>query len=253
MMKDSENRFDVIGCKISRSSMAHGLSSLKERVKSGLGGYICFSNVHVVVTAKKDPALKSAVNNSFMSMADGKPLSLLAKFRGLTDASQVAGPDFMPYVFAQAPELKHYFYGSTEETLVKLEKQLKKKFDDIKIQGSYSPPFRPLTDEEKIAVIDRIKAAKADVVWVGLGAPKQEVWMEEYAEQLKPAILMGVGAAFDFSAGVISRAPEWMTQYGLEWLHRLLSNPRRLWKRYFYTNSLFLFYLFYDFILGKNK
>jgi len=249
----AHDRFDILGCKISIANMQSAVEAVCNRIKSGEGGYVCFSNVHTLVTSKNDISLRDSTNNSFLSMPDGKPLSMYANLKGYEDVKQVAGPDFMPHLFNSEKGIKHYFYGSTVETLEKLVKNFSELYPEAVIVGSYSPPFRELMPSEIENNINNIKESGADIIWIGLGAPKQERWMSEHWEQLKPAILMGVGAAFDFHAGIKKRAPEWMKKYGLEWFHRLCSEPGRLWKRYLITNTKFMFYILSDVIIQRIK
>ncbi len=223
--------------------MNRAVQSVIQRVAQGTGGYICFSNVHTVVTSHKDGRLRDITNHSFMSMPDGKPLSIVAGLSGIKDMSQVAGPDFMLEMLDKHRTLRHFFYGSTEETLELLTERFKTRFPGLKIAGTFSPPFRALQPREVNHITATITQAKPDIVWVGLGAPKQEYWMADNWKQLRPAILMGVGAAFDFHTGKVSRAPEWIRRLSIEWLYRLCQEPRRLWKRYLVTNSLFFYYL----------
>ena len=247
----THDRFEILGCKISTANRETAIEAICNRIKSGEGGYVCFSNVHTVVTSKTNNSLKESTNNSFLSMPDGKPLFVYANLKGYADVKQVAGPDFMPYFFKTAKDIKHYFYGSTPETLNKLVLNFSKLYPDAIITGAYSPPFRELTSVEIEKDLEVIKESGADIVWIGLGAPKQECWMAEHWEELKPVVLMGVGAAFDFHAGIKPRAPEWMKKYGLEWFHRLCSEPGRLWKRYLITNTKFVFYLLSDTLFHK--
>lgn len=219
---------------------------VSNRIRTGEGGYVCFSNVHTVVTARHDNRLREITNGSFLSLPDGKPLSIVGRLHGVRGVGHVAGPDFMPYFLQAVKKARHFFYGSTEETLETLKKNLARRFPAARIVGTYSPPFRDLSAEEENEVVSIVNRAKPDIVWVGLGAPKQEYWMEQHWRGFKPAILMGVGAAFDFHAGQVARAPEWMKKLSLEWLFRLSQEPRRLWKRYLVTNSLFVFYLLSD-------
>ena len=232
--------------------MNRAVQSVIQRVTQGAGGYICFSNVHTVVTSHKDGRLRDITNHSFMSMPDGKPLSIVAGLSGIKDMSQVAGPDFMLEMLDKHRTLRHFFYGSTEETLELLTEKLKARFPGLNVAGMFSPPFRALQSHEVNHITATINQAKPDILWVGLGAPKQEYWMADNWEQLKPAILMGVGAAFDFHAGKVSRAPEWIRKLSIEWLYRLCQEPRRLWKRYLVTNTLFVYYLLRDAVVGKK-
>ena len=247
----TSDRFDILGCKISTTNTQAAMEAICNRIKSGNGGYVCFSNVHTVVTSRENSKLREITNNSFLSMPDGKPLSVYANLRGYRDVEQVAGPDFMPYFFGSSKSIKHYFYGSTPEILEKLVSNFSELYPEAVVVGAYSPPFRELMPDEIKKTIEDIKNASADIVWIGLGAPKQEIWMADHWEQLKPAILMGVGAAFDFHAGAKPRAPEWMKKYGLEWFHRLCSEPGRLWKRYLITNTKFIFYLLFDIVTRR--
>lgn len=242
-MMGTDNRIQILDCLISRTDMPGAVRTVVERVSQRTGGYVCFSNVHTVVTSCKDSRLRDITNQSFMSMPDGKPLSIVAKMRGAKDISQVAGPDFMLEMMDKYRTLRHYFYGSTEETLALLSENLNARFPGVNIVGTFSPPFRPLDAQEADRITAEINQSKPDIVWVGLGAPKQEYWMAQHWGSLRPAVLLGVGAAFDFHAGQLARAPQWVRRFGLEWLHRLLSEPRRLWRRYLVTNSLFTIYL----------
>lgn len=231
--------------------MATAVEAVEARRQTKDGGYVCFSNVHSVVTAHNDRPLRDATNNSFMSMPDGKPVYAIGRLLGEGGISQVAGPDFMIEFLVHAPKARHYFYGATEETLAKLAEALKGRVAGLNIVGMYSPPFRVLSPEEDNEIVKSIQEAQPDYIWVGIGAPKQEYWMVKHWDALKPAILFGVGAAFDFHAGVKSRAPKWMQSIGLEWLFRLGSEPRRLWRRYLVTNSLFILLAMRD-LLSKH-
>ena len=217
------------------------------------GGYVCFSNVHTVVTARRDLRLREIINQSFMSVPDGKPLSVLASLRGIKDVAQVAGPDFMPYFLEFARGTRHFFYGSTPETLDGLVDSIKRRFPGINIAGSYSPPFGHIPAHQMLEIISLIKQSVPDIIWVGLGAPKQEYWMGEQWKHLRPAILMGVGAAFDFHAGKVKRAPRWIRKMGFEWGYRFFQEPSRLWKRYLVTNFLFIWYLVFNRITKRSS
>ena len=155
---------------------------------------------------------------------------------------RVTGPDYMLKTIALglSQGWRHYFYGSTPETLEKMEKALREEYPDIQIAGMYSPPFRALSAEEDGAIVEKINEAAPDFVWVGLGAPKQEIWMHDHQGRVQ-GLMVGVGAAFDYTAGNISRAPQWMQKHNLEWLYRLMQDPKRLFKRYFVTNTTYIF------------
>ena len=229
-------------CLISRVTMDSAVARVSARAATFAGGYVCFSNVHSIVTSRNDKHLRNITNQSFISMPDGKPVAAFATWCGIEGVSQVAGPDFMLVFLEKNRSARNYFYGSTEETLSLLLQRLKQSIPGLNIVGSYSPPFGVISDEEQENIIAGIQKLKPDYIWVGLGAPKQEYWMAKYWDRLRPAILLGVGAAFDFHAGTKPRAPIWLRRAGLEWLHRLMNEPKRLWHRYLYTNSIFLLY-----------
>ena len=176
-----------------------------------------------------------------MAIPDGGPLSSVGRKRGFSNMKRTTGPDYMKEILKISAEegFRHYFYGSTERTLNKLSKILEKRYPNVQVVGMYSPPFRPLTKEEDEEVIRMINESQADFVWIGLGAPKQERWMADHKGKVK-GLMVGVGAAFDYEAGNIERAPMWMQKANLEWLYRLLQEPKRLFKRYFYTNTKFV-------------
>lgn len=204
--------------------------------------YVCICNVHSVVTTTTDVEFKIAVNNADMATPDGAPIAWALRKLGHPAQERINGPDLMMRYLAEAERLGQavFFYGSTEDTLARLETALREHFPDLRIAGAHAPPFRPLTREEDEAIVEQINASGANVVFVGLGCPKQEKWMAEHRGRIR-AVMIGVGAAFDYHAGVIKRAPLWWQRNGLEWLYRLGSEPRRLFKRYLVTNTLFVF------------
>jgi N-acetylglucosaminyldiphosphoundecaprenol N-acetyl-beta-D-mannosaminyltransferase len=239
-------RIDVLGSQISAASLQGALDHFARRLGSGEGGYVCFTNVHTVVEGCDDAAFRDVTNGSFMSLADGKPVYWAARARAGSVAGHAPGPDTMLAALERFPDAGHFFYGSTPATLVRLQSSLRERFANLKISGAISPPFRPLTEAETAEDLAAIRASGARFVWVGLGAPRQERWMARNAAALAPALLFGVGAAFDFHAGMTRRAPPWMRDLGLEWLYRLSREPGRLWKRYAVTNSRFVGYLARD-------
>ena len=220
--------------------------AVADRLANGSGGYVCFTNVHAVVTGRRDARFRDVTNESFLSLADGKAVFWAGRARGARDLGHVPGPDFMLAALRRFATHRHYFYGGAPATLDALVARLRETIPGLNVCGAYSPPFRPQTEAERREDCARIRDAGAEFVWMGLGAPKQELWMAASAEELRPAILFGVGAAFDFHAGTVRRAPAWMRTLGLEWLYRLCQEPRRLWRRYLVTNSLFVTYLIRD-------
>lgn len=234
---------NILGVNINVTNMKDTVKVITENLEEIKGNYICVSNVHTTVMSYEDEYYKDIQNGGFMALPDGKPLSIVSKKRGFKDAERVTGPDLMEEIFKISEEnrYRHYFYGSTQETLDILEKKLKQKYPNIKISGMYSPPFRKLKEEEDKEVVNNINKVNADFIWVGLGAPKQEVWMRDHKNKVN-GLMLGVGAGFDYHSGSISRAPKWMQNMSLEWLYRLIQDPKRLMGRYMKTNSKFLYY-----------
>lgn len=201
-----------------------------------------FCNVHVTMMARKNPALTAALNHpQALTLPDGMPLVWALRSWGEDVKDRVYGPDFFELCLAETQHpVKHFFYGSTEETLEKLRKNITTRLPGIQIAGMYSPPFRQLTPEEEAEIIKTINDSNADIIWVGLGAPRQELWADRVAGRLNAPVVAAIGAAFDFHAGTVAQAPDWLQNHGLEWLYRLAKEPRRLWFRYCYYNPLFI-------------
>jgi len=200
-------------------------------------------NVHSVVTASRDARFAAALADGDMNTPDGAPVAWMLRRSGFARQRRIDGPDLMlRYAAAsRAAGQSLFLYGGTPDTLSKLRENLERSFPGLRIAGMHAPPFRAPTPEEDAEDVARINDSGAAVVFVGLGCPKQELWMQAHRGRVQ-AVMVGVGAAFDFHAGTIVRAPEWMRRSGLEWLHRLASEPRRLWKRYLVSNSLFLWH-----------
>lgn len=235
---------EILKTNINVTNMEETLQYLTRNLEDLRGKYICVSNVHTVVMSYEDEKYRKIQNSASMVLPDGKPLSVVSRLRGFKEAQKVSGPDLMPEIFRLSEEkgYTHYFYGSTEETLQKLKEALLTRYPNLKIVGMYSPPFRPLTEEEDEEIMGRINNTNPDFIWIGLGAPKQEQWMYAHRDKLC-GVMLGVGAGFDFHAGTVKRAPVWMQKCGLEWLYRLTQDPKRLFKRYVVTNSKFLWFI----------
>ncbi|MFW5553514.1 MAG: WecB/TagA/CpsF family glycosyltransferase [Roseburia inulinivorans] len=229
----------ILGVNIAVTNMAQTVQYIENNLEELRGKYICVSNVHTTIMAHDDPAYRNVQNSAAIALPDGKPLSVVSRKRGYTEAERVTGPDLMGELFARENGLKHFFYGDKEETLQILQQKLKEKYPDIQIAGMISPPFRSLSQEEEKAYIQQINDSGADIIWIGLGAPKQENWMYEHQGMFQ-GVMIGVGAGFSYHAGLIKRAPEWMQKMSLEWFYRLMQDPVRLFKRYFTTNLKFI-------------
>ncbi|WPX08504.1 WecB/TagA/CpsF family glycosyltransferase [Anaerocellum danielii] len=202
---------------------------------------ICFANVHMNIECVESERVKEAVNSADIVCPDGMPLVWWLKRKGEYNQERLDGPSMMLDIckYAQENNLKIGLYGSEKDVLSALIDNLKKMFNDLKISYSYSPPFRDLTPEEEERIIEEINQSGVQILFVGLGCPKQEIWMSKNKGKIN-AVMLGVGAAFNMHAGKIKRAPLWMQRMGLEWLYRLMKEPRRLWRRYLYTNFKFI-------------
>lgn len=204
-------------------------------------GYVCIANVSSVIEAHNDAGFRNVINSADFTTPDGMPLVWGLKMRGFKGARRVCGPELMPLICAKAEAtgITVGFYGSSGYNLCLMKEKLKKRFPALNIVYMHSPPFRPLAREEDEREVSEIQASGARILFVGLGCPKQEEWMASHKDKI-PAVMVGVGAAFDFIAGTKKRAPAWMQQSGLEWLFRLIQEPKRLWKRYLFGNAVFV-------------
>lgn len=236
---------EIMGVNVAVTNMEKTTALICDKIEEWRGEYICVANVHTTVTAYDDSTYRRIQNDAVMVLPDGGPLSAYSREHHFEEACRVTGPDLLKYYLETSGgnKYRHFFYGSTQETLDSMREHFEKDYPDLQICGMYSPPFRELTEEEDRSIIQMINDAKADFVWVGLGAPKQEIWMNRHKGRIQ-ALMIGVGAAFDYEAGNIKRAPGWMQEHSLEWLYRLLQNPVRLFKRYFVTNTKYLLWKF---------
>lgn len=252
-MTDKLQYSSILGTKINVTDMAKTVEFITAHLDELKGHYICVSNVHTTVTAYRQPEYREIQNGAVMNIPDGKPLSLVQRRAGFKEAGRVPGPDLMPEIFNTSVEkgYRHYFYGSKQETLDALRDKLSEEYPGLNIVGMYSPPFRPMTEEEDRQITEEMNSCKPDFIWVGLGAPKQEKWMAAHDGKVC-GVMLGVGAGFDFHAGTIKRAPLWMQEYCMEWLFRIGQDPKRLLGRYLDTNFSFVYYMFKEGIKGKK-
>lgn len=235
---------NIMGVNIAAINMEWLLEYLDKNLKDLSGDYMCVANVHTTVTAYENPEYCAVQNGGIMAIPDGGPLSTVGRKRGY-NIERTTGPSLMGEIFKSTAKkgYRHFFYGSKQETLDQLEAKLQENYPGIQIAGMYSPPFRPLMEEEDTAVIKMINDAKPDFVWIGLGAPKQEIWMADHQGKID-GLMIGVGAGFDYYAGNIERAPEWMQRSNMEWFYRLIQDPKRLFGRYLHTNTKFIWNAF---------
>jgi N-acetylglucosaminyldiphosphoundecaprenol N-acetyl-beta-D-mannosaminyltransferase len=235
-------RVDVLGVGISAIDPTDALGEVTRWIDDGLQHYVCVTGVHGVMESQGDPELLRIHNESGLTTPDGMPMVWAARMAGAKNTQRVYGPDLMLAVCERAAERGWgcFLYGATEEVLEQLRSNLSDRYPGLPIVGTHSPPFRALTPEEDEAVVRQINESGAQIVWVGLSTPKQERWMASHIGRLNASALFGVGAAFDMHAGNLRQAPRWMQRSGLEWLFRLASEPRRLWRRYAVNNPRFV-------------
>lgn len=233
---------DVIGTAIDVLDWDAAVARIIAWSRKRVPKVVCICNSHSLVTAGSDRLLKRALENADMATADGAPVAWLMRRMGHTRQDRINGPDLMWRCLAAAEVsgVGIYLYGGSTAVLRKLVDRIMVEFPRLDIAGFYSPPYRDLTTLEEEAAMKAIRDSQAGIVWVGLGCPRQEKWMQE-RRGIVNAVMIGVGAAFDYHAGTLRRAPLWMQRHGLEWAYRLASEPRRLWRRYFATNSLFIY------------
>ena len=233
----------VLGVPLALTDYEKTLDWIDAAVAGGRRGYICVAAVHTVMACQEDPELREAVVGADFTVPDGQPLVWAMNALGHDLPSRVYGPELMERACARAARTgqKMYLYGGRNQgALVQLALNLRRRHPGLRIVGGYAPPFRDLTAEEEAAIVDEINRSGAEVVWVGIGVPKQEKWMARMRHRLTAPVLVGVGAAFDFHAGLVPQAPESIQRMGLEWAYRLAHEPRRLWKRYARYNPRFV-------------
>lgn len=253
-MKSELQYCTILKTNINVTDMDRTISYITENLEGLKGNYICVSNVHTTVMSFRDEEYRKIQNSAAMALPDGQPLSIVSRRRGYADARRVPGPDLMPAILdlSQDKGYTHYFYGSTKSTLAQLKKEILGRYPRLRIAGMYAPPFRELTEDEDEKIVHKINESGADFVWVALGAPKQERWMYEHRNKVN-GLMIGVGAAFDFIAGTTKRAPMWMQKLCLEWVFRIMQNPRKMIPRYLNTNFSFLYYVHKENKQFKNR
>jgi N-acetylglucosaminyldiphosphoundecaprenol N-acetyl-beta-D-mannosaminyltransferase len=236
-------RVNVLGVGISEINYTEALRLIDQAVDSRRRGYVTVTGVHGVSECQTDEALRSIHNASFLSTPDGMPMVWAGKLAGSTVMDRVYGPDLMKLVLKEgvAKGWKHYLFGGGDGVAEKLKACLERDIPGLQICGIHTPPFRPLTETEEGALISEIDALQPHCFWVGLSTPKQERFMSRMTERFAPCLMFGVGAAFDFHAGLVPQAPPLLQKVGMEWFYRLCKEPKRLWRRYLKNNPLFIF------------
>jgi N-acetylglucosaminyldiphosphoundecaprenol N-acetyl-beta-D-mannosaminyltransferase len=234
---------DILGIPIAMTDYDGAMRVMDEMVETRDRGYVIAAAVHVVMVGQEDPEVRDALLGSTLTLPDGMPVVWAANWLGENLPDRVYGPELMRRYNDRCAERGHrvWLYGGRDQgSLVQLALSMRRKHPGIRVVGGYSPPFRALTAEEEDAIVEQINEAQPDVLWVGIGVPKQEKWMATMRERLDVPVMCGVGAAFDFHAGRVSQAPDWMQERGLEWTYRIAQEPRRLLPRYLYYNPRFL-------------
>lgn len=235
-------RVSILGVNVSAINMEMALEVIEGWIVHREPHYVCVTGVHGVMESQRDEGLRRIHNQAGLVTPDGMPLVWLSRLKGYRYVDRVYGPDLMLALCERSAKwgYRHFFYGGAEGVPEQLAAVLQRRFPGLKVAGTYSPPFRPLTPEEDDQIVQMLNEANPDIIWVGLSTPKQERWMAEHRARLTAPVLIGVGAAFDFLTGRKPQAPRWMQRAGLEWLFRLLTEPRRLWRRYLINNPLFV-------------
>jgi len=231
----------VLQVKVAVANISEAVKWIEAQLEQLKGQYVTFANTHSIIMAHDSEKYCKVQGAAAIVFADGYPVAGYQRKKGYKNAERVAGPDFMSEIFKISVQrhYRHYFYGSSKQTLKNLKLNLEKNYPGIEVAGMFSPPYEKNLRKDYREDIDRINKAHADFVWIGLGAPKQEYWMYQQKGKVN-GVMLGVGAGFDFHGGVVKRAPIWMQRCGLEWLYRLCQEPGRLAERYWRTNSRFI-------------
>lgn len=242
----------VLKSEISVGSYKDFIEQFIGKAQKRESSYVCIANVHMTIEAFKDESFREVMNNADVSTPDGMPIAKAIRLLHGLKQDRVAGMDLFPDLLkaSEEKELNVFLYGSSPEVLSKIDQKIKKNYPSLKVVGIESPPFRELSQQEEESYIQQINRAETNILFVALGCPKQEKWMAKH-KGLINSVMLGVGGAFPVYAETVTRAPNWMQKIAMEWFYRLLQEPRRLFKRYFVTNSLFLIYLFVQFINRK--
>lgn len=249
-----DSSVNILGVKVHATRMDRAVARLHDAVANGEKGYVCVTGVQGVMEAQMDSNLKRIINRALLNIPDGRPTVWVGWLRGLFQMRQVTGPTMMLRICALSPEkgYKHFFYGGNDGVADQLKATLTERFPGLNVVGTYTPPFRPLTADEEADLIRKVAETEPDFFWVGLSTPKQERFMDEFISKLDAKLMLGVGAAFDMHTGRIKDAPYWMKFTGIQWMHRIYQDPKRLWKRYLVNNPKFVYRIALE-LLGITK
>ncbi len=246
----NDESVNILGVRVHATSMDRALARIETLIASGQKGYVCVTGVQGIMEAQSDANLKRIINNSALTIPDGRPTVWVGWLRGFLQMRQVTGPDMMLKIFSLSAEkgYTHYFYGGNTGVAEELKDELTTAYPGAKVVGTYTPPFRPLNAEEEAELIATVNQLKPDFFWVGISTPKQERFMDQYISKLDTKLMLAVGAAFDIHTGRIKDAPYWMKFAGVQWLHRIYQDPSRLWRRYCVNNPRFVYHLIREFL-----
>jgi N-acetylglucosaminyldiphosphoundecaprenol N-acetyl-beta-D-mannosaminyltransferase len=233
---------NVLGVNVSAIDLGRAVELADRWIAADNRGYICVTGVHGVMEAQSDSEFRHILNHAFLNTPDGMPMTWVGRLQGFSKMDRVFGPDFMASLCQLSVErhYRHFLYGGEPGVAELLKERLESRFPGLQIVGTYTPPFRSLTAEEEEEIFCQLQELQPHILWVGLSTPKQERFMARYIDRLQVPLLVGVGAAFDYHTGRISDCSDWIKRAGLQWLHRLIQDPRRLWKRYLRNNPAFL-------------
>jgi len=239
---EQPKRANVLGVALTATNLEEATERVIKASTAGRKGYVCVTGVHGVSEAQKDAAFRSILNDAFLNVPDGMPMSWVGWLQGHSTMDRVYGPDLMLAVSdaGRKAGLRHFYYGGKPGVTDQLAEKLIERFPGLEVAGTYCPPFRPLNAEECKDLKERVIEARPHIFWIGLSTPKQERFASEFLRELDATLFIAVGAAFDFHAGLVPQAPRLMQRAGLEWLYRLAKEPKRLWKRYLVNNPVFI-------------
>jgi N-acetylglucosaminyldiphosphoundecaprenol N-acetyl-beta-D-mannosaminyltransferase len=237
-------RTNVLGTGVHAVNMKQTIALIRQAIEEDRKEYICLAGAHGIMEAHRNPDLKHVAANAFLVLPDGMPTVWFGRLRGLSKMDRVFGPDLMAEILgcSELSHLTHFFCGGAPGVAEQLRDEMMRRFPAVCICGTFTPPFRPMTTEEELGLAEQIRQLQPDIIWVGLSTPKQERFMFHYLPLLQTKLMVGVGAAFLFHTGAIQDSPAWLKRAGLQWLHRLLQEPSRLWRRYLINVPLFLFH-----------